>query len=166
MRRCVLAVWVALLAGTAAAQESQQRFVPSPQPDQNGTVVEERVRNLREYLDVRIDSLDRAMQTALTDVKNDVDKADAAISERFDSVNEFRAQLNDQQRTFMPRLEYEQAHDALISRVDELTIRVNDNTSRAQGASSIWPLVFGVFGMVVGAFGIYMAISNRQRQTK
>jgi len=34
-----------------------------------------------------------------------VNKAEAATEKRFESVNEFRAQLGDQSRTFMPRIE-------------------------------------------------------------
>lgn len=150
VRSCVLAIWVALLpAASAAAQQTQQQVEQYDEPDELA---------LREYVDIRINALDLLMQNGLSTSKEAVEKAERATELRFNSVNEFRGQLDDQQRTFMPRLEYEQAHNALINRVDELTKRVDDREARAAGVIQIWPIMFGIVGVVGIFFGIFMAM--------
>lgn len=146
-----------LVAGSAIAQQTQQQVEQYDEPDELA---------LREYVDVRINSLEQAMLNGLSTSKEAVEKAERATELRFQSVNEFRAQLDDQQRTFMPRLEYEQAHNALINRVNELTARVADREARAQGAIDVWPILFGIIGVVGIVFGIFMAIRKTgQTQT-
>lgn len=155
VRSGVLAVWVALLvAGVVEAQDQQQRYVPGPatQYDEADELA------LREYVDVRIDSLDRSVQTALTSAKEAVLKAEAATNERFATVNEFRGSLSDVSRVQMPRSEAEQANAALSERIDRLTTQVNDMASRSQGISSVWPVMFGIIGVVGIVFGIFMAV--------
>lgn len=48
-----------------------------------------------------------------------ISKAEAATERRFESVNEFRAQLNQQAGAFLTRAEYDAAHLALAAKVDE-----------------------------------------------
>lgn len=85
--------------------------------------------SLREYVDVRFESQERATTTALAAQEKAVAaalaaadravaKAEAASERRFESVNEFRGTLLDQARTFMPRLEYETSHKALVEKVE------------------------------------------------
>lgn len=154
MRRFLV---LALLAGSAIAQDQQQRFVPTTatQYDEADELA------LREYIDVRIDALDRSVQTALTSAKEAVLKAEAATDARFASVNEFRGSLNDLSRVQMPRAEAEGLTKALSDRVDRLTTQVNDMQSRSAGANQLWPILFGVIGVVGIAFGIYTSISKR-----
>jgi hypothetical protein len=144
----------AILAGAAAAQESQQRYVPAPatQYDEADELA------LREYVDVRIDSLDRSVQTALTSAKEAVLKAEAATNDRFSAVNEFRGSLNDVARVQMPRTEAEQVNRALSERIDRLTTQVNDMASRSQGVSAMWPFLVGGAGIIFGVFGVFMAL--------
>jgi len=75
------------------------------------------------------DAADKAVQAALTASKEASDKAETAAGERFRAGNEFRGQLSDQARTFLPRAEYESAHRALVDKLDEglsrLTERMN-----------------------------------------
>lgn len=153
MRSCVLAVWVTLLvAGSAAAQQTQQMVEQYDESDELA---------LREYVDVRINALELSMLNGLATSKEAVEKAERATELRFDSVNEFREQLNDQQRTFLPRLEYEQAHQALINRVNELTTRVSEREARAEGRVETWPIVFGIIGVIGIVFTIFMAFFKR-----
>lgn len=143
------AVALLLFAGSAVAQQTQQMVEQYDEPDELA---------LREYVDVRINALEQSMSTGLSTSKEAVEKAERATELRFQSVNEFRAQLDDQQRTFMPRLEYEQAHNALINRVNELTARVSDRESRSEGIGDVWPILFGIVGVIGIVFGIFMAI--------
>ena len=78
-----------------------------------------------------------------------MDKAQASTEKRFESVNEFRAQLNDQAATFLPRSEYQVQHGAIVDKVDaenkrmleqmremelRLTSRLDLMTGSGQGA--------------------------------
>jgi hypothetical protein len=64
-----------------------------------------------------------AVQTALTAAEKAVGKAETAAEKRFDSVNEFRAQLADQAQTFMPRQESEASMRSLVDKLDSATSR-------------------------------------------
>jgi hypothetical protein len=79
--------------------------------------IDQQLHDLRDHLDERFESQQDMVRTAL--VQND---------KRFESVNEFRAQLNDQVRTFLTRVEYQTAHSALSEKVDTLQARVDDAT--------------------------------------
>ena len=63
---------------------------------------------------------DKAVQAALLAAEKAVIKAEVAAERRFESVNEFRGQLADQAKTFLPRQEYDVQHAALNDKVDAL----------------------------------------------
>lgn len=64
---------------------------------------------LREYMESRLLSLQRA-----------VDKAEEANDKRFSAINEMRSMVTDAASRFMPRIEYETAHRALVKNVESL----------------------------------------------
>ena len=109
-------------------------------------------RELR--LQQKFDSLDKA-----------ITKADAANEKRFEGVNEFRNTLQDQQRTFMTRTEYQAAHSSLetllTASVKSLTDtiltqkeRIDKLDNLKQGGQNVWLLIVGVIaiGMSVVSF--------------
>jgi hypothetical protein len=65
--------------------------------------------SLREFMEARFTSLQRA-----------VDKAEEANDKRFSAINEMRAMVTDAASRFMPRIEYETAHRALVEKVEAL----------------------------------------------
>jgi len=65
------------------------------------------------------DASEKAMAAALLAAKEAVEKANLANEKRFDSVNEFRAQLSDIITTLLPRNEAEVRFTALDARVTE-----------------------------------------------
>lgn len=67
-----------------------------------------------------------AVAAALTAADRAVQKAETAAEKRFDNVNEFRGQLNDQAKTFMPRQEFQVQHDALESKVGVFVDSLSD----------------------------------------
>jgi hypothetical protein len=109
------------------------------------------VVSLREYIDIRFDAQEKAVQSALASADRAVAKAEAASDKRFEAVNEFRASLNDNTRTLMPRAEYEQAIKAMNEKIDILTNRVNTRDDRGKGMGEIW-------GYIVGAIGLLIAL--------
>jgi hypothetical protein len=55
---------------------------------------------LKEFLDSRIDGLEKNVTTAMAAADKAVSKAEVAAEKRFDSVNEFRNAMKDQQADF------------------------------------------------------------------
>lgn len=115
-------------------------------PASRGDVV-----SLREYVDIRFDAQQRAVQAALDAADRAVAKSEAASDKRFESVNEFRKTLSDQTRDFIPRTEAEQLFKTLNEKVEANTSRLNAADARGQGRFEAW-------GYVVGALGVGTAI--------
>jgi hypothetical protein len=73
---------------------------------------------------------DKAVQAALLAAEKAVIKAEVAAERRFESVNEFRGQLADQAKTFLPRQEYDVQHAALAKglaeRLEAESRRINE----------------------------------------
>jgi hypothetical protein len=105
-----------------------------------------------------------AMETALTAQKLAVDtaqaaadravtKAELAAEKRFESVNEFRNTLADQQRTLMPRSEAEILFKSLTDKIESNTRSLNAVANQKTGAQHLW-------GYVIAAIGILIALSR------
>jgi hypothetical protein len=69
-----------------------------------------------------------------------VTKAETATEKRFESVNEFRAQLSDQTKGFVARLEFDAQRAGLGEKVDGLVDQVNKAIPR-QEAETRWTLM-------------------------
>jgi len=100
---------------------------------------------------------EKATAAAFSSSEKAIDKADAAYESRFESVNEFRAQLGDQQRTFMPRAEVELLINAMNGRMGAIEKSVTETSSQKSGAISLWAIIVGV----LGAAGIILTIAAR-----
>ena len=74
-----------------------------------------------------LEAAEKAVQTALVSAEKAVGKAEVAAEKRFESVNEFRAQLTDQAATFVNRSEAEVRLNAISDKLDTETKR---NASR------------------------------------
>lgn len=75
---------------------------------------------------------DKAVQTALMAAKEAVGKAEAATEKRFDAVNEFRAQLNDQAGRLMTRDESLSRHNRTAEQIAELQARIDSDNRVAR----------------------------------
>jgi hypothetical protein len=85
--------------------------------------------SLRDYVDARFNAIQ------LT-----IEKQDAASEHRFTSINEFRAVLGDQQRTFINRRE----HDALLDRVTVLERAAANSAGKNSGITVVWGVIVSV----------------------
>lgn len=89
-------------------------------------------------IDAALAAADRAVQAALASAEKAVNKAETANEKRFESVNEFRGQLNDQAKTFLPRSEYTVQHEALGDKVNAavktLSDRIDANSKQINDA--------------------------------
>jgi hypothetical protein len=94
--------------------------------------------SLREYVDIRFDAQEKAVNAALTAADRAVNKAEIASEKRFDAVNEFRAALADSARLLMPRAESEQSYKILAGKLEVIEGRVNARDDRGAGESQSW----------------------------
>jgi hypothetical protein len=125
------------------------------------------VETLRQYILSLIDQHDRqyrerfeAQNTqvamALAAAEKAVGKAETATERRFEGVNEFRSAMDDQQRLFLPRKEYEAMVHTMTERVDLLGTRIERMESKGAGASVGWGYAVGAVGLVAVVVAIIM----------
>lgn len=103
---------------------------------------------------------EKYFERRLLDQQNAVKIANQASEKRFESVNEFRGQLNDQVRTFLPRAEYDARHETLENRVSELTNRLNRNEGKSTGLNAGWGYLLGGLAGIATIVGIILAFNN------
>jgi hypothetical protein len=112
--------------------------------------------SLREYVDIRFDAQEKAVNAALAASDRAVNKAEMASEKRFDAVNEFRAALNDSSRLLMPRSESEQSYKVLANKIETLESRQNARDERGRGMSDIWGYIVGAIGVAALIVSIFM----------
>lgn len=85
------------------------------------------VATLKEHFDRRFLDLEKA-----------VNKAEAELKIRFEGVNEFRGALEDQQRTFMLRLEQETKDKSQDERIKDNAQAIAKIENMKQGGDIVW----------------------------
>jgi hypothetical protein len=83
------------------------------------------------------EAADKAVQAALAAAKEATNKFEEANNKRFDSVNEFRAQLADQTATLLPRSEYTVQHQSFGEKIDTLGSRMDRMDATQRGIQSV-----------------------------
>lgn len=106
-------------------------------------MLNERYATQTKALDAAFKAAEQAVAVALANAEKATVKAEMAADKRFESVNEFRAVLTDQTRTFIARSEYEAARGALADRVTmnadrlaALELRLTSRLDRGEGAEA------------------------------
>lgn len=114
----------------------------------------------KEALTVALTAAEKAVNAALAAADRAVLKAEAATERRFESVNEFRATLSDQQRNFMPRKEVDVLIEAMSEKVElnraaiqkqgeMMSAMLALKEGRHTGLASGWGLAVGIVGFVM-----------------
>jgi len=130
--------------------------------DQKFETVFSKLDALKDQITKQFVAQDEAVASALAASDRAVNKAEVASEKRFDSVNEFRATLADQQRTLMPRAEtetlfknigekIESIQTALVEKISVLERSLNVGSGQKSGVKEGW-------GYAVGAIGLLLAI--------
>jgi hypothetical protein len=73
------------------------------------------------------DAADKAVAAALESAEKAVVKAETAAEKRFESVNEFRAQLTDQAATFISRQEFDTVNKSLVDKFEQSAISLAES---------------------------------------
>lgn len=101
---------------------------------------------MRDYVDTRFTALNEQLAQALLTVQRATDRVDAANEKRFESVNEFRQSVAQQQRALIPRPEYEMAHASLQRQVNDMATALANAKSEKKGAGHLWAVLLGAAG--------------------
>ena len=94
-----------------------------------------------------------------------INKAEIATEHRFEGVNEFRAQLADQQKTFLGTSEYKQAHQNLLDLVtssiktlSDIILAQKERIDKIEnlktGGQNVWVTIVGVVAFLSALFSI------------
>lgn len=84
-------------------------------------------------VDAALIAADKAVSAALANQKEAVTKAESAAEKRFESVNEFRATLSDQQSRLMPRSEVEVIMKAQNEKIGDMQTRLDKTEGKGTG---------------------------------
>jgi hypothetical protein len=89
-----------------------------------------------------------AVDTAQSAADRAVTKSELAADKRFESVNEFRGTLQDQQRTLMPRLEAELLIKQLSEKIDSIQMTQTARSGQKSGLQEGWAYLLGAVGIL------------------
>ena len=107
-----------------------------------------------------ITAQEKAVSAALAAAEKAVGKAEVAAEKRFDAVNEFRGQLSDQARDFMPRKEAELQIASLEDKVSLLQQAIDTGGGRAAGLKDGWGYLVGVVSVAALIVTIVVAVAT------
>ena len=96
-----------------------------------------------------LEAAEKAVQAALAAQERAVLKAELASDKRFESVNEFRKTLADQQATFMPRSETTVMVGGFTQRLSGLKEQVDALMSERAGVKGGWGYAIGLVGAIL-----------------
>lgn len=99
------------------------------------------------------------ISAALAAADRAVQKAEAATEKRFESVNEFRGTLDQQQRTLIPRSEVDVLVKGLEEKIAQNTKQMDALQSERLGIKGGWGYAVGVVGLVFVLLGVIAAVS-------
>jgi vacuolar-type H+-ATPase subunit E/Vma4 len=119
--------------------------------------------SLREYVDIRFEAQEKAVNAALTSAERAVSKAEMASEKRFESVNEFRAALGDSSRLLMPRSEAEQRISALDKMIGDLKTTVEAKDNKGIGISAGLMMVVVGISVIVNIVMVLYYIGNMHK---
>ncbi|HOW77915.1 MAG TPA: hypothetical protein PK406_00555 [Verrucomicrobiota bacterium] len=96
----------------------------------------------------------RELDLRLAAMEKALDLARKQLEQRLDAMNEFRAQLRDQNATFVTRTEYEIIVQQLRESVRSLELSRAELQGKASQESVARAQIMGVIGIVIGLLGI------------
>ena len=109
--------------------------------------IQEQVRQIRTIIEMG----SAQVQAAFDASEKAILKAETATERRFESVNEFRAQLATQTQSFMPREVAEARLAEIATKVEDVTNRINVTQGKAAGVSAS-------VGLLIAAAGVGLSV--------
>jgi hypothetical protein len=145
--------------------------------------INDKLNNLEKSVDMRFHAVNTSTNQALATADKATSKAETATEKRFEGVNEFRAALSDQARTFVIRSEFSLAVDrleqdiknlasarmdlvdkesykttmvGLEARVDDLRLSRANLEGKASATSVYIAYLFSAIGTIMGVLGLLL----------
>ena len=103
-----------------------------------------------------IDSQAEKVKLALDAADKAVNKAEVAVNDRLNAMNEFRGALGDAQSNNVTRAEFEQFRVAYSAQVAELKERIDKSEGRSGGVSGTWGVVVAVAGIALAGIALWL----------
>lgn len=97
---------------------------------------------------------EKAINAALAAASTAVNKAEVAVEKRLEGVNEFRAQLADQQRSLIPRAEADAEFRAMREQISALTTRLDRTEGRSAGVHASTATLVTIILVAVAVMGL------------
>jgi hypothetical protein len=104
---------------------------------------------------------ERAVNAAVIASEKALQKVEAAVEKRFDSVNEFRQTLSDQTRTFVPRMEFEVVRDALRTELARVSTMLESLKGHSSGLASGWVYLISIVSLAQMLVTAYVLLSRK-----
>jgi hypothetical protein len=101
---------------------------------------------------------EKSVTVAMSAADRAVQKAETAAEKRFEGVNEFRAQLGDQQRNLIPRAEVDVIVRGLTEKIGSLEKAFDAAQAERLGLKGGWGYAVGVIGFVLAVLSIIGAL--------
>lgn len=131
--------------------------------DNNDRRYEQRFNDANVAVGAALAAAEKAVAAALAGQKEAVTKAEVAAEKRFESVNEFRNTLSDQQRMLLPRLEaevkfinIEKNFDSMIKEISSLRETRSLNTGKSEGVGVGWAWIVGAITVIAAVIALVL----------
>lgn len=112
----------------------------------------------KEFILGLMEERDKRYAARFDAIEKSTHKSETALERRFESVNEFRAQMADMQDTLARRTEVDLRFDAVEKRVTDLATIVTSAKGRDSGIQMAGALVLSVITVALAAAGVIAAV--------
>lgn len=130
------------------------------------------LESLKQHIEDIISGCDRRHSTCLEhlqdmanqareDAREAIAKAERASEKRFDSVNEFRAVLSDQQQRLIPREEAIAKIEGLQERIDLVAARIDKMEGSGIGKHALWGYFVGAIGVIIMIISVIVMVLKK-----
>jgi hypothetical protein len=117
---------------------------------------EQKFNDTKIAVDAALIAADKAVAAALAGQKEAVTKAEVAAEKRFESVNEFRNTLSDQQRNLMPRAEVDIITKSIADRLDKIENKIMMGEGKSTGIGSSWAMIVGGIAVLASVIALLL----------
>lgn len=122
---------------------------------------EERFAASQKALELGLAGQKSEISAALASADRAVLKAETATEKRFESVNEFRGTLDNQQRTLIPRSEVDVMVKGLEEKIAQLTKQIDGLAATRAGVIGGWGYAVGLAGVILAVVTIGLRILGK-----
>ncbi len=103
---------------------------------------------------------EKAVQAALAASDKAISKAEDQAERWRQSANEWRGAMNDRERAFVSRVEYDQGMSNINEKIARLDRQSQMTEGNKAGHTEVWVYLFGAIGSIVGIAGFIIAITR------